>query len=164
MARLQEQLDRLAEMTPAELRDEWRRVYRADPPRLSPDLLRHGIAYRLQEKALGGLPGAVSRQLKRIATGIVPSGRLMPGTQLVRTWNGKTVSVRVTEDGFEFGDQTFRSLSAIAREVTGVAYTPQNDLVVHTRTPMAVWLLGKAGGPRTQQQILLSSAQVKSTG
>ena len=123
MARLQEQLDRLAEMTPAELREEWRRVYRADPPRLSPDLLRHGIAYRLQEKALGGLPGAVSRQLKRVATGTVPSGRLKPGTQLVRTWNGRTVSVRVTEDGFEFGDQTFRSLTAIAREVTGVAWS-----------------------------------------
>ena len=123
MARLQEQLDRQAGMTPAELREEWRRVYRADPPRLSPDLLRHGIAYRLQEKALGGLPGVVSRQLKRTATGTVPSGRLKPGTQLVRTWNGRTVSVRVTEGGYEFGDQTFRSLSAIAREVTGVAWS-----------------------------------------
>ena len=123
MARLQEQLDRLAAMTPADLREEWRRVYRADPPRLSPDLLRHGIAYRLQEKALGGLPGVVSRQLKRLATSALPSTQLKPGTQLVRTWNGRTVSVRVTEGGYEFGDQTFRSLSAIAREVTGVAWS-----------------------------------------
>lgn len=123
MTRLQEQLGRLAAMTASDLREEWRRVYRADPPRLSPDLLRHGIAYRLQEKALGGLPGAVSRHLKRVATGTVPSGQLKAGTQLVRTWNGRTVSVRVTEDGYEFGDQTFRSLSAIAREVTGVAWS-----------------------------------------
>ena len=123
MARLQEQLDRLAAMTPADLREEWRRVYRADPPRLSPDLLRHGIAYWLGEKALGGLPGVVSRQLKRLATSALPSTQLKPGTQLVRTWNGRTVSVRVTEGGYEFGDQTFRSLSAIAREVTGVAWS-----------------------------------------
>ena len=123
MAKLQEQLCRLTAMTSADLREEWRRIYRGDPPRLSADLLRHGIAYRLQEKALGGLPGAVCRQLKRVTTGTVPSGRLKPGTQLVRTWNGRTVSVRVTEDGFEFGDQTFRSLTAIAREVTGVAWS-----------------------------------------
>ena len=123
MARLQAQLDRLAAMTPADLREEWRRVYRADPPRLSPDLFRHGIAYRLQEKAFGGLPGAVSRQLKRVATCALPSGQLRPGTQLVRSWNGRMVSVRVTEGGYEFGDQTFRSLSAIAREVTGVAWS-----------------------------------------
>ena len=123
MARLQEQLDRLVAMAPAELREEWRRVYRADPPRLSPDLLRHGIAYRLQEKALGGLSGAVSRQLKRVATSALPSSQIKPGTQLVRSWNGRTVSVRVTEGGYEFDDQTFRSLSAIAREVTGVTWS-----------------------------------------
>ena len=123
MARLEEQLDRLAAMTPADLREEWRRVYRADPPRLSPDLLRHGIAFRLQEKAFGGLPGAVSLQLKRIATSALLSTQLKLGTQLVRTWNGRTVSVRVTESGYEFGDQAFRSLSAIAREVTGVTWS-----------------------------------------
>lgn len=76
MARLQEQLDQLVAMAPAELREEWRRVYRADPPRLSPDLLRHGIAFRLQEKAFGGLPGAVSLQLKRIATSALLSTQI----------------------------------------------------------------------------------------
>jgi mono/diheme cytochrome c family protein len=49
-------------------------------------------------------------------------------------------------------------------EVTGVAYTPQNELIVHTRTPMAVWVMGKSGGERTQQQILLTGSVVESEG
>jgi mono/diheme cytochrome c family protein len=49
-------------------------------------------------------------------------------------------------------------------QVTGVAFTPQNDLVVHTREPMAIWVLGKANGVRTQQQVLLNAATIESPG
>jgi len=49
-------------------------------------------------------------------------------------------------------------------EVTGVAYTPQSDLIVHTRTPMAIWVLGRNDGAPTQQQILLTGDSVNSKG
>ncbi len=49
-------------------------------------------------------------------------------------------------------------------EATGVAYTPQGDLIVHTRTPMAIWVLGRANGAPTQQQILLDGDPPQSEG
>lgn len=113
-------LDALAAMPPAQLRDEWQRIYRSAPPRLSPDLLRHGIAYRLQEKALGGLSAKSRGALKQEPTAR-PS--LMPGTELVRGWNGRNIRVRVIEQGYLFEDRSYRSLSAIARAVTGTAWS-----------------------------------------
>ena len=67
MSRLDDTLAALATMTPAQLRDEWQRVYRAPAPRISPDLLARGIAWQLQERALGGLAPSAARELKRLA-------------------------------------------------------------------------------------------------
>jgi len=67
MADISGQLAALAAMTPARLRAEWRRVYRASPPRLTPDLLLRGIAFRLQEQALGGLSAASASLLDQLA-------------------------------------------------------------------------------------------------
>ena len=67
MSRLDDTLAALAAMTPAQLRDEWQRVYRAPAPRISPDLLARGIAWQLQERALGGLAPSAARELKRLA-------------------------------------------------------------------------------------------------
>ena len=101
-------------MSPAQLRAEWRRVYQALPsPRLTTDLLRRGIAYRLQGRVHGGLPTMMARELDRLgkrrladkAAGrgdAASSGRvrdeprLRPGTRLVRAWQGRTYSVLVT--------------------------------------------------------------------
>jgi hypothetical protein len=90
------------------------------PPRISPDLLRRGIAYRLQERAYGKL----SPQVARILTS---GGRAAPevsaGTRLVREWNGRTIDVISTDKGMVWEGRTYRSLSAIAREVTGTAWS-----------------------------------------
>ena len=118
-------------MSPAQLRAEWRRVYRTSPPRLTPDLLVRGIAYRLQERAHGGLPPATARQLdreaKRLLRSDAPAGkpelRLKPGTRLVRSWNGTTYSVLVTDDGFVMGDRNFTSLSHVAEAITGAHWS-----------------------------------------
>jgi hypothetical protein len=121
---LEEQLARLAKLSPADLRCEWARLWQAPAPRLSLDLLRFGIAYRLQEQAAGGLPERVVRALGRLASGkpaVRP--RLKAGTQLVRSWHGRTVAVEVTEGGYLFEDRSYRSLTAIAREVTGAAWS-----------------------------------------
>ena len=120
MARIDDELAALAAMPEAELGDEWRRVYRAEPPRLSPDLLRRGIAYRLQERAYGKLPATVARAR---AMGGRAAAEITAGTRLVREWNGRTIDVVATEKGMLWEGRTYRSLSAIAREVTGTAWS-----------------------------------------
>ena len=133
MADISDQLVALTAMTPAQLRAEWRRVYRASPPRLTPDLLLRGIAFRLQERSLGGLSAAsgslldrTARQLERSEKadhGIGSLQRLKPGTRLVRSWNGKTYSVLVADDGFLLDGQQFSSLSQVAAAITGAHWS-----------------------------------------
>ena len=117
-----QQLERLATLSPAELRSEWPKVWGSAAPRWSPDLLRMGLAYKLQEKVYGGLKATTLRELRRIGSG-ADAAKLKPGTRLVRSWHGRTVSVLVTDDGFTFEDQSYASLTAIAREVTGAGWS-----------------------------------------
>ena len=120
MARIHEELAALIALPNAALGEEWRRIYGTEPPRLSASLLRHGIAYRLQERAYGKMPARVARAL-------ASCGRLAPevavGTRLVREWNGRTIDVTATEKGMIWEGRPYRSLSAIAREVTGTAWS-----------------------------------------
>ena len=129
---LTDELIRLHSLSIFELRTEWRRQQRLPPPmRLSRDLLIRAIAYKLQERAEGGLSKATLRRLHRLGTkggnggdpqrpsGIVP----MPGTRLVREWHGATHSVLVHADGFEWRGQRYRSLSVIARAITGAHWS-----------------------------------------
>lgn len=109
-------------MSAAPLRQAWAQIYGTRAPNLSDELLRMGIAYRLQEKAIGALSRTASATLRSGDTRRT-SAQMKPGTQLVRNWNGRTVSVTVTETGFGFEDRSYKSLSAIAREVTGTAWS-----------------------------------------
>jgi hypothetical protein len=95
-------------------------------------LLVQGIAYRLQEKALGGLKPATLRLLERIADDTaagrpvsMPSekSRMTTGTVLMREWHGKKHQVTVLEDGFLYRAKRFRSLSQIARLITGARWS-----------------------------------------
>ncbi|WP_439533448.1 DUF2924 domain-containing protein [Polymorphobacter sp.] len=131
MTVLTEQLAALPAMSPAQLRAEWRRVYRTAPPRLTPDLLVRGIAYRLQERSQGGLPAGTARELDRAAQRLLrgdslgPRGdtRLKPGTRLVRHWNGTTYNVLVSENGFIMDGRSFTSLSHVAKAITGAHWS-----------------------------------------
>lgn len=123
------QLDRLRNF---ELRGEWRRHYRRQPPpSLSRDLLLLGLAYKIQERALGGLSKSILRKLSKKSDkaegGQRPSSapriELKPGTRLVREWNGKTHTVLVLADGVEWRGQRYRSLSKVAREITGAHWS-----------------------------------------
>ncbi|GFM30264.1 uncharacterized protein PY1_contig-08-843 [Novosphingobium sp. PY1] len=120
VAKLKDQLAALTEMQRQELQSEWERVYKQPAPTLSADLIRLGVAYRLQEKACGGLSRASLAELNEISAG---RPTIKPGTRLVRSWNGRTISVEVGEDGFVFEDRLYPSLSAIAREVTGAHWS-----------------------------------------
>jgi hypothetical protein len=114
-----------------ELRQEWRRLYHCEPPRLSRDLLARGIGYRLQELQHGGLSNSTRRKLKTLAKMFRTEGRvapdpglsLKPGARLVREWHGRTHTVTVTEDGFEYAGVTYASLTKIAKKITGTHWS-----------------------------------------
>ncbi len=122
----------LAGLDAASLRVEWRRLYRSHPPkRAGRDLLAQAVAYNLQERALGGLGATTKRKLRALAeqleTGngtIFDAGiALKPGAKLVREWHGETYSVIAREDGFAFDGRRYRSLTKIAREITGAHWS-----------------------------------------
>lgn len=125
------QLARLRSLTAQELRTEWRRIYRAQPPRISPDLMIRALAYRLQEMTHGGLSKATQRRLKALAKMIQDNDpmalgaqpQVRPGARLVREWRGVAHTVTVLEDGFEYRGQTYTSLTRIAREITGAHWS-----------------------------------------
>ena len=118
-------------LTAQQLRDEWRRLYRGQPPRLSRDLLIRSIAYRIQELAHGGLSKATQRTLATLskeleANGniiIAPDLRVRSGAHLVREWRGRTHTVVVTNDGFEYAGRVYASLTSIAHEITGAHWS-----------------------------------------
>jgi DUF2924 family protein len=114
-----------------ELRCEWRRLYRSEPPRISRDLLIRGVGYRLQEIQHGGLGKSTRRKLKTLAKMFRTEGRvapdpglsLKPGARLVREWHGRTHTVTVTEDAFEYSGTTYPSLTKIAKKITGAHWS-----------------------------------------
>lgn len=122
-----EMLQKLRSMPPAELRAVWRDQYRSPAPDLGPDLLRRGIAWRLQERTAGKLAPATRREVERMIARLNAceeaansrSSKLKPGTRLVRSWGGKVHHVLVLDDGFEHEGRHYRSLSQIARDITG---------------------------------------------
>ena len=127
-----EALSRLPQLDLGELRQEWCALYKAEAsPHLSRDLLVRAVAYRTQEVALGGLPSTRQRQLRQIAQQFKQTGaakirarpELKPGTRLVREWQGRTYEVLVSDDGFSWQGTHHRSLSAIARKITGTAWS-----------------------------------------
>lgn len=121
MVRIEEELAALVALPAAALPAEWQKVYKTPAPRLSPDLLRRGIAYRLQERTYGKLPAKVAREIA--AAGRKREPEVSAGTRLVREWNGRTIDVIASDDGMIWEGRTYRSLSAIAREVTGTPWS-----------------------------------------
>ena len=130
MTRLAKNLAALTTLSPALLSERWATTG-ADPvPNVPTGLLRRLLAQRLQEKRHGKLPLMVVRELERAAaSGVGVQERspakiaLTPGTRLIREWNGQTIAVEVTDAGFVWNDRTYRSLSEIAREVTGAHWS-----------------------------------------
>ena len=123
-------LGRLVELSPDGLKQEWAHRYGAPAPNLSSDLLRLGIGYNLQEQRLGGVSRSTRSLLRQVAAGAGQGDgrkpmprKLTPGTRLVRDWRGVGHTVTVLADGFEYDGKHWRSLTAIAKAITG---TPWN--------------------------------------
>lgn len=140
---LAEKLAALENMSPAQLRSEWREVYREPAPNFSPDLLARGIAYRLQERVHGGLTADARRELKRLVRELEKTGeisgeseiQIKAGTQLVREWGGRTHYVLVSESGFTYDNRQFSSLTQIACTITGVKWSGPRFFGLKRRPP-----------------------------
>jgi hypothetical protein len=115
-----------------DLRIAWRRLYRGEPPRrMIRDLLIRAIAYRMQERVHGGLAPATKRRLHSLVAEIEAKGTeafdpgivLKPGARLVREWAGHVHTVLVLEEGFDYDDERYPSLSKIAARITGAHWS-----------------------------------------
>jgi hypothetical protein len=137
------ELDRLAVMPIVQLRVRYREVFRGDPPKaFGPDLLRRSIAYRIQERAFGGLSRSAQRTLDQMMKSYAakPNGkivlprRIKPGSVLVREWKGKSHRVMVLADGFAYDGATYSNLSEIAVLITGTRWSGPRFFGLRSKT------------------------------
>jgi hypothetical protein len=123
------EIGQLSALNNTELKVRWKTVYGTEAPaRMKPDLLRYAAAYRLQERALGGLKPSTRRLLERVADDdaharrpvkVAPVRKLTAGTVLLRKWGGVDHQVTVLERGVLFRGKRYRSLSEVAHLITG---------------------------------------------
>jgi hypothetical protein len=125
-------LESLRALKPDELAERWRSLFGSDPPaRLRRPLLIQALAYRLQEKAFGGMHAATRRLLESVAAGagsglsvaVQPRRSVKAGAVLIREWHGTKHQVTALKDGFMFSGKHFQSLSKIACEITGTRWS-----------------------------------------
>ncbi|MGH9809249.1 MAG: DUF2924 domain-containing protein, partial [Terriglobia bacterium] len=128
---LDAEIARLPDLGIEELRRRWQELYgRPAPKTFRRNLLVRGVAYQMQVKVYGGLSNETKRRLREIALAVrngghnalIPGPRIKPGTQILRLWQGKTHTVLALADGFQWQGKTYRSLSAIAKAITGTQW------------------------------------------
>ena len=114
-------------MDRAALLAAWSETFGSPAPKgISRTFLRRFLAYEVQAQQSGHLPKAVATVPMRPANEgrpKIPAPSLLPGGRLLREWNGVTHVVDVTDGGFVWKGETWRSLSAIAREITGAHWS-----------------------------------------
>ncbi len=119
---MQAQLAALMQLNRIELAKRWQQCFGVSAPHLCrTPLMRQAIAWHLQTQELGGLSLLEKRQLQSDA--ITPSNKPSNGSRLVRVWQGKTHQVTVLENGYLYEDRIWKSLSAIARHITGTPWS-----------------------------------------
>jgi hypothetical protein len=109
----------------------WKDNFGKEPGRVRPELMLPILAYRIQEKAYGGLSPKAYARSQVIATSLRLQSRsrdearqrFKPGTKLVREWRGKTHEVTLNDDGYHYFGKTYKSLSPIACEITGTRWS-----------------------------------------
>ena len=129
---LDDRLAALPRMNRKALQGLWERLFSKPPnPSLRREVLIPIIAYRLQEMALGGLKGSTDKQLRALAEDGSQGSKLIEGltlrhkagTRYVREWQGKLHEVSVLPEGYEYNGRVYRSLSEIARAITGTRWS-----------------------------------------
>jgi hypothetical protein len=129
---LADEVSRIEHLPISEIKKRWRTLRRSDPPAtLPPTLMRGALAYALQADRHGGLSPDARRRLARIAKRLVSNPRAEvlkgetppPGARLVREWGGERHQVEIMKDGFAYRGKIYKSLSVIAREITGARWS-----------------------------------------
>lgn len=126
------ELKELGGLSTDALRQRWTKLFGMAPsPRISRDVLIRGTAYRIQEQAYGGLGKACRRQMQSLADTLREGGSIpvtqgqsfKPGTKLIREWKGKVHEVVIAGDTYIWTGKHYRSLSQIARAITGTRWS-----------------------------------------
>jgi hypothetical protein len=125
-------LQELPRLRTSQLRTLWQELF-AKPvhPKLRRDLMIPILAYRIQEKAYGGLKPSVRKRLQKLAgelerdpkAQLQPKRQLKTGTRLLREWQGERHTVTVVDGGFDYRNKRYESLSEIARHITGTRWS-----------------------------------------
>ncbi len=149
--KLEREVAALSDLSRNELSERWQSTYGCQPPKgVRRELMTRSAAWHLQAKRLGGFSAETRRLLKhavRTAEAALPAAAgsvadagsakhstsrpngsdvrpgLAPGARLVRVWNDRTHIVDVTDAGYVFDGKTYRSLSAIAKRITGAHWS-----------------------------------------
>jgi hypothetical protein len=125
-----------------ELKQRWRSLYSSEPPhRVSRELLTRAVAYRIQEQVLGGLKPSTRRLLERLAVDarsgrplkLSPCAPASAGTVLMRDWQGITHEVKVLDRGVLYKRKRYRSLSEVARLITGSRWSGPLFFGLHSK-------------------------------
>ena len=128
MTSIEREVSVLSDLPYPDLAARWQADHSAPAPKgMSRRLLLLAFAYRLQADAYGALDSKTNRYLRAVAAGSPEAVRPLPalktGTRLMREWNGRTHVVDVTEEGLLWNGETYTSLSAIARAITGARWS-----------------------------------------
>jgi hypothetical protein len=152
---VQQEIADLAALGTDDLRRRWAELYRVAPAsRISRDVLVRGVAFRIQEDAHGGLGKSCRRQLKRLAETLRDEGAIPMtqgqtfklGTKLIREWKGKVHEVVIAGDGYEWGGKRYRSLSQVARSITGTRWSGPRFFGLATERQAAVSMVTAGDG------------------
>ncbi len=116
-----------------DLKQQWRDLFDSEPPPFNRRYLESRLAYRIQELTYGGLKSETIRRLEQLGEELdggdrakrgirADRDRPITGTRLLREWQGVEQVITVTADGFEWQGRPYKSLSAIARAITGTRW------------------------------------------
>jgi hypothetical protein len=122
----------LKAMPTPELKEQWQALFDTPPPRYNRRFLESRLAYRLQELAYGGLKPVTVARLEALGQQLDGGNitirrrrageRPISGTKLIRDYQGVQHHVTVQQDGYEWEGRPYKSLSAIARAITGTRW------------------------------------------
>ena len=124
------QIAGLPDLPTPRLREMWRELTGTEPPPFNRPFLIRRLAYRIQELAFGGLSAKAERRLDDLIYELENPKKAkprdmttpIPGTKLIREWQGVMHEVTALADGFEYQGRRFKSLSAVARTITGTRW------------------------------------------
>ena len=122
----------LKTMPIGELKQQWRDLFDREPPVFNRRYLESRLAYRIQELAYGGLEPEIVERLEALGEELSKAGdpgkrrddphRPVAGTRLIREWQGVEHCVTVRDDDYEYQGRPYKSLSAVARAITGTRW------------------------------------------